>query len=1165
MASTTITSVAVDRSLSSTPTDDCQPTPKTTNAMTPAKISFVITPERNSNGTSAKQQFTPPQGPSPVVMEQQQQQNTVMKTPSQKHEEFKNQLVHDVFGRDNKGRVPMEKVVMLIWQFRDDPAVVQFMAQFVGKVRWLVIASHSVRGYSGALYHELYVHSHYVLFLDTIPLVPLHTPPPAQFSGSRQVFDGIEFYLPQIAHMIIHLEADWDEAILERFALVIAQQSQHFALQLTWILQGAMEDYQPETSEGRPNPSYNQLFYSRCITLLSNIERCVVYGSPRSIELQRMYERGELTRAEYEQMKLEDRLNNARQITTHGANFRKMVDRVRESVKESVVKLPTLKTPTKAAHDADVKSSTTTVVSSIMDNTTGKQMSKYGGYLLYKRRIRRACYKRKQWKSRYFETEERMLYCYNKRPTIGGQLIRAMQLEGAVVKEKKGEKYPFLFEVQNHHFEFVMRAKTNSEMLLWMKLLRGESEANALIPHIISNDEVDIRQQSNEEKKEDKEESSPVNSPPLHTLNKLTPSQQARYDFFKNERDFLSSVCEVAEVLRFREPKDRKGLAPGLVSKVVIPPCSYIPLCKSTDVWRRIDSVMAADTRVFNTKERCPMIYYFIAKRGEKIGSMLGPKNPNLDVAEYLHMQFQVPDTFPVRKLTAVEEDLEADIDGAHSTDIDCSIKEGIKIDDVDDAREDAKNEMEGDSDNDTLGLEDPTDGPDDSAGSHSVWNDEGGLKSSILGNMGSKIGGNSSSNRKGNEQFRRFMDENFVKIPSRLSSQLNRLESRKKLSYLDRKYQTPAVEMTMVQDAIVEKDSDEDESSYSDSLSLDGKSVVSELGGSIVLGDQVVAFQPADGVDKESLNRAKEVVCGGESWVEKSARLLRSAKSAASKDKGDEYTAIYEVVTFMAKSNDDLRQEVFVMQMIHYFDSLFRKSKIPVWLKTYRILSTSQRTGLIEVLLDATSIDGLKKSEKFPEIGGMRAYFEQVYGPPTSKAFLAAQKNFVRSLAGYSLVAYLLGLKDRHNGNIMIDTRGHLMHIDFGFAFGMAPGHEWSFERAPFKLTKDYIDVMGGTSSESFKEFQKLFVDGFKAARNNSLSALGLVEIMMYKSNYPCFSGSRYGNGVALKRFESRLMLDVPDSKIEQKALQLVNNSVGSHGTKLYDVFQNHSNGYAI
>jgi hypothetical protein len=29
----------------------------------------------------------------------------------------------------------MEKVMMLIWQFRDDPNVVQFMAQFVAKVR----------------------------------------------------------------------------------------------------------------------------------------------------------------------------------------------------------------------------------------------------------------------------------------------------------------------------------------------------------------------------------------------------------------------------------------------------------------------------------------------------------------------------------------------------------------------------------------------------------------------------------------------------------------------------------------------------------------------------------------------------------------------------------------------------------------------------------------------------------------------------------------------------------------------------------------------------------------------------------------------------------------------------------------------------------------------
>lgn len=957
--------------------------------------------------------------------------------------------------------------------------------------------------------------------------------------------------------MIIHLEADWDEAILERFALVIAQQSQHFALQLTWILQGAIEDYQPETSEGRPNPGYNQLFYHRCITLLSNIERCVVYGSPRSIELQRMYENGEITRTEYEQMKLEDRLNNARQITTHGANFRKMVQRVKD------VKL--IKTPTKggSAAAADAASTSTTVVETSTDKS-GKQISKYGGYLLYKRRVRTACYKRKTWKSRYFEIEERMLYCYNHRPSIGGRLVRAMPLEGAVVQEKKG-KYPFMFEAQNHHFEFVMRAKNENEMQLWMKLLRGESEANALIPHIISVESSTAAGGQGEEEK--KQSDSPTKPSSMQVGNKLTPSQQARYDFFKNERDFVASVCDVAEVLRFHEPKERKVLAPGLVSAVKLPPCAYVPLCKSTDVWRRVDSVMASDTRVFNTNERCPMIYYFVAKRGEKIGTKLGPKNPNLDVTEYLHMQFQVPDTDPVGRLTAIGEEIDVELEGGHGESKDDEDDGSAGKDEKEETKEEEKGDGEG-SDDDTLGLEDPTD-----SDRGTVWSeaDSSSRGKSFLSSMGSKSSV-SSSKSKGNDQLRKFMEENVVKLPSKLALQINRFESRRKMSYLDRNVggstqmtMTPIVEKTIIENPIIEKDSDADDSSVGD-ISLDGQSVVSVGGGSIILGDQVVAFQQTDGVDKESLDRAKDVVSGGESWAEKTARMLRTTKAANKESGGEEEdTAVYEIVTFMAKSNDDLRQEVFVMQMIHYFESVFAKSNIPIWLKTYRILSTSKSTGLIEVLTDATSIDGLKKADKYPASGGMRAYFEQVYGPPKSKSFLAAQRNFVRSLAGYSLVSYLLGLKDRHNGNIMIDTRGHVIHIDFGFAFGMAPGHEWSFERAPFKLTRDYIDVMGGTTSECFKEFTKLFVDGFKAARSNSLTALGLVEIMMYKSNYPCFTGTRYGGGVSLKRFEKRLMLDVPDSKVDKKARQLIHSSIDSPGTKIYDVFQKYSNGLAV
>ena len=91
-----------------------------------------------------------------------------------------------------------------------------------------------------------------------------------------------------------------------------------------------------------------------------------------------------------------------------------------------------------------------------------------------------------------------------------------------------------------------------------------------------------------------------------------------------------------------------------------------------------------------------------------------------------------------------------------------------------------------------------------------------------------------------------------------------------------------------------------------------------------------------------------------GESWEDKQDRLRASSEFASHPG--------WSLTSVIIKTHDDLRQEEFALQVVLRFKEIFADAKLKPWLSDYRIFSTSSSAGLIEVVPDAISIDGLKK-----------------------------------------------------------------------------------------------------------------------------------------------------------------------------------------------------------
>jgi len=307
---------------------------------------------------------------------------------------------------------------------------------------------------------------------------------------------------------------------------------------------------------------------------------------------------------------------------------------------------------------------------------------------------------------------------------------------------------------------------------------------------------------------------------------------------------------------------------------------------------------------------------------------------------------------------------------------------------------------------------------------------------------------------------------------------------------------------------------------------------------------DEEASSSPRDSTEDEThievistpLKRAHSILYLREKWEEKVDRIRSQSPYGSFPN--------WKLLSLIVKFGDDCRQERMALQLINQFHRILTAAKLPLYLRPYNILVLSPEACIMETITNSMSIHQLKKEHHGLSIA---EYFRLKCGGVDSPEYKLAQSNFIESTAAYSIVTYLLQLKDRHNGNIMIDSEGHIIHIDFGYLLSKTI----EFEKAPFKLTTEFVEVMGGYNSPCYKQYCRLCVKAFLAARKHYKKIMLLVEMTMEgkgKKVLSCLQGEN-----VLKELLSRFHLEWTNEECENFIMELIEEARGSWRTIVY------------
>lgn len=247
--------------------------------------------------------------------------------------------------------------------------------------------------------------------------------------------------------------------------------------------------------------------------------------------------------------------------------------------------------------------------------------------------------------------------------------------------------------------------------------------------------------------------------------------------------------------------------------------------------------------------------------------------------------------------------------------------------------------------------------------------------------------------------------------------------------------------------------------------------------------------------------------------------------------------------VKFILKSEKGLRKEQIVSQLINILQEKLigqmKRGRIDEFeeIPTYRILMITNEIGIIEYLDNCLTLKNITQ----------KGYTLQNYilDNNVDEKIGVLKERFAKSLAISSCMSYILGLGDRHTGNIMISNQGNIIHIDYGYILEN-PIHSTIFTPI-IRISSDMIDFLGGMQGNYYELFKSYIINVYDILRlysdiiTNYYHILGKENIVDWE--------------IFKSKLDERFLNGMNNKDIEIVLIDLIHNSSNGYGGTFIDI----------